>query len=161
MTSSKRGFAQSMKQDPQLETGETSTQFKNRILGVVREVVDFGLYVEDGELHYHDNVDRVHRAVKTMSGNDVEVLHHSNDSVLKRAGMLISEWGISGRPAKNQTMEESRADGLVRMKCTLELLRDAGYDKMPMVKDACGRRIGDNATGVSAQVSLAGKGLAL
>lgn len=118
-----------------MKTEETPAQFKDRILGVVREIVDFGLYVEDGELHYHDNVDRVHRAVKTISGNDAEVLHHSNDSVLKRAGMLISDWGLVGCLVKNQTMEESRAGGLVRMGRTLELLRDAGYDKMPVAKD--------------------------
>ena len=145
MASSRRGFAQSMKQDPQLETGETPTQFKNRILGVVREIVDFGLYVEDGELHFHGNVDRADRAVQTISGNDAEVLHHSNDSVFKRAGMLISDWGISGHPAKNETLADARKDGLVRMKRTLEILRDAGYDKMPMAKDACGHRIGDGS----------------
>ena len=104
MTSSKLGFAQSMSQDPQLETGETQGQFKARILGVVREIVDFGLYVEDGELHYHGNADHVNRAVQKISGNDAEVLHHSNDSVLKCAGVLISEWGLVGCLAKNKTM---------------------------------------------------------
>ena len=39
------------------------------------------------------------------------------------------------------------------MKRTLDLLRDAGYDNMPMAKDACGRRIGDG--GIFVEESLA------
>lgn len=124
-------------------TSVEEQKLSTQVFPVIREIVDFGLYKDgDGAFQYHANVDRVHRSLDSVNLGSTEGIR---DEKLRLGVQLISEWHFAFSPVKSQSLSEVKADGLKRMSMTLNALRDAGYDKMPLAKDACGRRIGDGS----------------
>jgi hypothetical protein len=141
------GFAQThVRQCPTLETGETPAEFKTRVLSLARTITDYGLFVENGELQYHKNIDRVQREIESLSVNDRDVMHHSNDTTITLISSLVDHWQFGLVPEKHQNPETVKVTALSRIKSTLGALQSAGFGCMPMASDACGRRIGDGSS---------------
>jgi hypothetical protein len=105
-------------------------------------------------------------------------LRHSNDDLLRLSGAFMKEWSNSQMgPEKNQSTQwqlmgkdpvaeasKMKNRHLPPMQALLKNMHELGLDTeiQPRRWDSCGRNgLGYNSTGVSAQESLKGRGLAL
>ncbi len=92
-----RAFVDSQNVNPLdfLTDGETPEKAKIRINAVVAEVVQKGLSMRDGELHFgvspSDMAD-AKTALTLLKQEDTNYMRHSNDGLMNAAGMLLLEW---------------------------------------------------------------------
>ncbi len=157
-----------------LTDGETPELAKTRILSVVVQVVQSGLSMRDGELHFGVSLSDMadaKTALGLLKDDDTNYMRHSNDSLMNAMGGFVFAYQKSQMPLeKHLTRAVNAFDGDVKntqkkisesqlpvIKAYLGGMHECGFDKsvQPHRWDSCGGQLGRQNTGVSAQASMA------
>jgi hypothetical protein len=165
MTETPRGYAHSQKVNPLdfLSDGETPEAAKERLTAIVKDVIQNGLSMRDGQLKFGVNASDMNTAKKAISqlkDDDTNYMRHTNDSLLNALGVFIAEWVYSQMPPAKNAPKQAELVSLYRISKALNSLYDRGLDKhiKPRQWDSFGRKMGMGPTGVSPKQSLRMKG---
>lgn len=147
-------YAKSQKVNPsEFLEGEMAEQAKTRIMSVVAQIVQSGLSMRDGELHFgvsgQDMAD-AKTALSLLKPDDTNFMRHSNDSLVNAMGAFIFSYQRSQMPLEKgeiffglgteaQSEKTKQSHLRVLMQC-LNNMYNRGFDKVvqPRRWDDCG-----------------------
>lgn len=155
----KSSFARSMKVGPIdfLTGGETPEQAKTRIAAIVTEVVEKGLSMRDGVLHFGvspSDMTDAKTALGSLKDDDTNYMRHSNDSLMNAMGCFVLAYQKSQMPLEKsqakvvdvagwdaeKTQKQISESQLPAIKAYLGGMHECGFDKsvQPRRWDSCG-----------------------